>query len=307
MRTKLSIIAAIFAFSFVFLLIPSTSADALPKTGSTQSESPLPRPTTIPLSGEAELAMGFIANEHNIPKEELKFGSEQAVTFPMLGRNYIYVTIHHNAPDQFHLFSLLVDPVTKEIEPDYNIVRAAENAAYRNKYGRFEPALYERLLTVKDDELLPIAVWASHLNENRSYEQIVDEVIERFPDAKKAFDEQGSLWLVENTELSAQIQVYYEQLLAENAALRLQSSVDLLTKQGYKIDQLVGLPALSAKLPKKLVIELGNRDDISMIYLAETEGSPVLDVAMSTDRTPTVWARGYKGSGIRIAILEHYN
>ena len=88
---------------------------------------------------------------------------------------------------------------------------------------------------------------------------------------------------------------------------QLQSTVEWLTKQGYAIDKFVGIPALSAKLPKKLISELGNREDISMIYLTETEESPALDVTMATDRTPTVWARGYKGSGIRIAILEHYN
>jgi hypothetical protein len=112
-------------------------------------DSPLPTPapaaTPVPLSPEAEMALQFVAAQHGIPQDRLAFGSQETLTFPLLGHSYTYVTIHDNAPEGFQLFAVLVDPTTKTVEPDFNAVRAAEEAAYRARYGKLDPTLYERL------------------------------------------------------------------------------------------------------------------------------------------------------------------
>lgn len=112
-------------------------------------DSPLPTPSlappATPLSQEAELALQFVAAQHGIPQDRLAFGSQETLTFPLLGRSYTYVTVHDDAPDGFKLFAVLVDPATKTVEPDFNTVRDAEEAAYCARYGKLDPTLYERL------------------------------------------------------------------------------------------------------------------------------------------------------------------
>ena len=269
----------------------------------TPFDSPLPTPPT-PVSPEALLAIQFVAQQHKIPVEQLSFGSEEPVTFPLLERNYVYVTVHYNAPAQFHLYSVLVDPVTKTVEPDYNAVRAAEHAAYYSKYGKFEPALYDRLQQISEDELLPVTIWAAHTNEDSSYEQIVAEVISRYPEAEETFNETSVLWMVKDANLSMEIRGYYEQLLKENAVVRLQPIITWIEAQGFAVEEFSGLPAVAATLSKRVINELEKHDEVATIFLTEVKLQPESNIAIPTDRVPQVWARGIKGSGIRIAILE---
>jgi hypothetical protein len=304
MRIKIFLFVTALAASCL-LLVKVGPMNAQTDNTVTLFDSPLPTPT--PVSPEAMLAIQFIAEQYKLPVEQLTFGSEEPVTFPLLGRNYIYVTVQHNATDQFQLFSVLVDPVTKAVEPDYNAVRAAENATYYSKYGKFEPALYERLQTIAEDDLLPVTIWANYTNEAQFYEQIVAAVIKRYPAAEQAFNEKGTLWQVEDATLAAEIQRYYEELLKENAAIRLQSIIAWLEEQGFAIDKIPGLPAVAVTLPKVAINELGKRNDVAQIYLTEVKESTESEIAIPTDRTTTVWSRGMKGSGRRIAILESNN
>ena len=64
------------------------------------------------------------------------------------------------------------------------------------------------------------------------------------------------------------------------------------------------MPAVAATLPKQLISELEERDDVARVYLIDVEEREESDIAMPTNRVPTVWARGFKGNGRRIAILE---
>ena len=307
MKIKTFLLVAAIVMCAVSLSVQADAMNAQTDKTVNPFDSPLPTPSSTPISPEAMLAIQFVTEQHKIPVEQLSFGSEEPATFPLLGRNYIYVTVHYDSPDLFALFSVLVDPVTKEVEPDYNAVRAAEDMAYRNKYGKFEPSLYERLQVIAEDELLPVTIWAAHTNEDRSYEQIVTEVIKRYPDAEKAFNEKGILWMVEDANLSTEIQHYHEQLLTENAATRLQPMTAWLKERGLVVEEFSGMPAVAATLSKRVINELGKRSDVSEIFLIEAKSQPESDTAVPTDRTPTVWSRGIKGSGKRIAILEGYN
>ncbi|HQY94736.1 hypothetical protein [Caldilinea sp.] len=86
------------------------------------------------------MALQFVAAQQSIARDQLTFGSQESLAFPLLGRTYTYVTVHYNAPEGFRLFAVLVDPATKTVEPDFNAVRAAEEAAYRARYGKLDPA-----------------------------------------------------------------------------------------------------------------------------------------------------------------------
>ena len=105
---------------------------------------PFDSPLPTPIPPEAEMALHFVAAQHGIPQDQLAFGSQETLTFPLLGRSYTYVTVHYDAPDGFQLFAVLVDPAAKTVEPDFNAVRAAEEAAYRARYGKLDASNYGR-------------------------------------------------------------------------------------------------------------------------------------------------------------------
>jgi len=67
------------------------------------------------------------------------------------------------------------------------------------------------------------------------------------------------------------------------------------------------MPSFTAVLPKRVILELARRPDVSAIYLIETKEQPALDSAAPTSLAPFVWDRGYDGSGVTVAILEHGN
>jgi hypothetical protein len=108
------------------------------------------------------------------------------MVFPLLEREYTYITIFEIHSEPFRTFSLLVDPVTGHIEEDLNAVRAAEEAAYRERYGKFTPSLYERLQTVRDDERSPIAVWVAQADGLRIEEELHEALSTLYPEANRA-------------------------------------------------------------------------------------------------------------------------
>lgn len=270
-------------------------------------ESPLPTPTPTPLSPVAEAALQFVVDREGIPSEELTAGDEHPVTFPLLERSYSYITIYHTQPEDTQLFSLLVDPTTLEIEPDYNAMRDAENAARRARYGKLEPTLHERLKKIGDDEEILVAIWLAHSEAERSFDEIVAAVVARYPAAEEALAERGFLWAVDDPELAVAIQVEYERLRDENSDRRATSLIDWLRAEGVEAELIPGMPAVSAALPKRLILALNERDDVAAVYAFDAITTPESDIAIATDRTPIVWSRGYDGNGVNLAILEEDN
>ena len=110
-----------------FALFYSAAVNA--QTNTVRFDSPLPTPQTLePKSviSEVDMALQFIAKRENIAPEQLRSLYQATVTFPTLGRSYLYVTADIVTGDETKVFNVLVDPKTMTVEPDYNAVRAAE-------------------------------------------------------------------------------------------------------------------------------------------------------------------------------------
>jgi len=77
-----------------------------------------------------------------------------------------------------------------------------------------------------------------------------------------------------------------------------------LRVRAYEVKLHRGIPSLVARLPKRVILEIAQRDDLIRLYLIEGELVPLLDSAIPTARGNVVWRRGIEGGGQRIAILE---
>lgn len=182
-------------------------------------ESPLPTPFPTPhsdLSRAAQIALQHVSEQQKVDQRQLLLAGEETVTFPTLGYTYTLVTVFHDQPGAFQSFSILVDPTTGKIGDDYNNLRAAESAAYRAKYGRFDPTLYERLQQIGDEEKLPVAIWVTPSEKVRSEVELAAEFIKLHPEGEAALREHGVPWLVDDVKLQGELQMAWRQMqLAE--------------------------------------------------------------------------------------------
>jgi serine protease AprX len=58
-----------------------------------------------------------------------------------------------------------------------------------------------------------------------------------------------------------------------------------------------------AELPKRVILDLADRDDVERVYLTRS-GGLLLDSAVPTIRVDRVWDRGIIGFGVQVAVVE---
>lgn len=253
---------------------PAVNAVDFPSPVSSPLE-PLPLiASPTPISPEAEIALRYIAEREGIDPDQLYVAGEESITFEFLGKSYIYVVLFHTLPETTQVFSLLIDPITKAIEPDFNAIQASDRAAQSAHYGKLEPALYDRLQKIGDDEEILVAIWLAHSTAERSMDEIIAEVIARYPEAGKALAEGNVMWAVDDPKLSVEIQVEYERLIAENTTARGEALVAWLQTEGFSPKTIEGMPVVFVKLPKQTILALEKRADISGIEAADGEVTP---------------------------------
>ena len=221
--------------------------------------SPTPPPTPTP-SEWVQIALNYVSERYSIPIENLLVVNEHTRRYPLSGRTFQAVTLLDTRnPDKFGYkfeYSLLIDLSTRSIEEDLAAIQAAEDAAYLAKYGKLQPALYERLQPVSDDTVLPVAIWIANQGQERTDAEIYAELAAQFPAAAEALARGTKPFDVADPDLSEQIQAAYRQLHAQDITVRNIPLLDWLEKQGMSVEQQVGMPALTARLPKRIIMSL---------------------------------------------------
>jgi len=291
--------------------VSASFSSPLPAPGSFNSPLPTPIPSPTPIPGpsvEAQKALTYIAQRESIPTQALVVVTDHATAYPNLGRKFQVVTILDSRPGG-RFYDLLVDSINGRIEEDLAAIREAEERAYLDRYGRLEPALHKRLQEIKDDEILPVAIWATGKSQ-RSQEALFAVVAAQFPEAQAALARSGKPWDVEDPELAARIKTKYNQLGAVDTATRIEPLVVQLKARDSEVTTYGTLPSVTTWLTKHQILELAERDEVGMIYLIEERGQQETDVAIPTDLVPTVWDRGFRGfdgSGVTVALLDDGN
>ncbi len=239
-----------------------------------------------------------------MPVEHLLIEYELETPYPHSGRNFHYFKIANTRDAQWTTYSLSVETTTGAIEEDLAVLEEAERAAYVIKYGKMEPALWERLQQVTDDTVLPVAIWVAG-RPTRTDEELLAILAAEFPEAGKAMTAGAKPIEVENPELSLRIQQRYEELINANVTGRRQPVEAWLTEQGYRFERIEGMPSFTAKLTKAALQKLAQLDGVGLLYLIEAEAVPEgLDIATASDRVTTLWQRGLSGNGMKVAMLD---
>jgi hypothetical protein len=266
----------------VLITVGAAAAQANPKASiATTSHSPVDTadilvPTTAPTSApladpspEAQKALAYIAQQQGIPIEQLIVANEFRRSAPLLNRTFQAVTVLETQGGRF--FQLLVDLNSGQVEERVT-VEDAEARASNAKYGKLQPALYDRLQQLKDTDLVTITlVIAAGPGQSLGEREIAARaaLAAKYPEARAAIDRHGKPMDVADPALAAQIYKEYVALIDGDLPQRIVPVVAALKAQGFAVRTTAGLPAVTVSLPKAVVLTLAQRGDVGTIFLAE--------------------------------------
>lgn len=271
---------------------------------------PIPTITPTPVSDLGQQALEYISDKHNISLGSLVIGHEYQQPYPLSGLTFQAFTIidlvasSDEIPDATFEYNLLIDVETREVETDKAALDAAEEVAYREKYGKLEPALYERLQMVSDDTVLPIAIWVTGNQEEAPMLDIYAILADEFPEAAEALQQGTKPMDVADEVVSQKIEARYHELRKGMVEVRTEPILIWLEQEGVPVTNDLAMPSVTVNLSKEAILRLEKLDSVATIYLIEQEASPNADIAAATDRVTTVWNQGIDGSGVKVAILE---
>lgn len=276
--------------------VPETRAllnSPLPTPAPFDSPLPTPVPSPSPTPGpsvEAQKALAYLAQREEIAPEALVIVNEFRRAAPLLGLTFQAVTVLDT--ESGHFFQVLVDLDSGQVE-DRTAVEEAEEQNHRAKYGKLQPALYELLEAMGEDETVTIAIWVAAPPGKSLAEQqsaAFETLAARYPQARAAMERSGKPMDVDDPALAEHIYDEYVQIVNAEVASRVHPLVEALEAQGFAVRTAEGLPAVTVTLPKGNVKVLAARDDIGVIYLSEGgQRTLALDSAVQTNLAPAVW------------------
>jgi subtilisin family serine protease len=256
--------------------------------------SPLPTPSLPPLTNEAQIALRHVSETYDIPLDRLQVGDETIIEYPLTRRTLWEAKVADRKHPRAYLVEIDVD--SGQIV-DGEKVRQLEGEAYLSKYGKLEPELYDRLQTMRNDDVIKVSIWVSSVSVTEMWEQVAQqypEAVLEGPRPTKSSD------LDLHRQITAEMKAARRQIYQDCEA----PVVALLEGQGFKVTYSSQFaPVIFAELPKSAILELVDRDDIERVYLTSS-GGLLLDSVVPTIRANRVWGSGIIGSGVQVAVVE---
>lgn len=251
-----SICMTLFAIIVFTLLLQSNSKEA-----TNYLESPIVTPTSTPPSREEQIAREFFAKKSGIPIEEVYVGAPAIISYTVTMKGIWEASVGDREGNQMEIVT--IDRATHEVI-DGQVAYEAEQRARLEKYGKLDPALYEWLQTLADDELVQISIWFSGVD----VDQLRAEISAKYPDAKLTDSRPSS-----ETDLKLYEQIYKEMVDVEINAYRSQAApiIDEVEKAGGKIlYSSQRAPLIFAEVSKKTVYLVAAMEQAKSLSLNST-------------------------------------
>lgn len=221
---------------------------------------------------KSEKALEYISQKHGILKEQLMILNEKEASFPSSNQKIWSVKILD--PKTKEAYSVDIDEAGNIA--DIKAVEALEVAKYKEKYGKKEIALYEKLQKMNPDDTVEVGIWLTPMADTTKPEGEISE---------KEY----------NATLDVKRKAYAQK---EKPTLDMLKAKNINVKYASQY-----APLVYAEVPVKLMADIENLTDVDGIYLAR-EFKPMLNMVVSTERVQPVWSAGITGSGIKVAIVE---
>ncbi len=281
------------------LLPPTSSSEAYPGPGTPMPVNPTlqptiepPTPAPTPISEDVQRALEYVTQRYGLSLASLRIAYQSPAIYPLTDHSYLCVLVEDTASGKE--YGVAVDLKTKATMSNEEM-ETLEREARVARYGKLEPALYERLQGLGDEETLPVAIWiAAGPGQSQGERQaaVSAALAAKYPEARAAMEALKQPMDVSDPELRQRIEAEYRAMMAAQVEARGQPLLVELQRRGITVAAYTGMPSLTTVAPKRLIVELAQRADVSMIYLIEGKEQPALDSSVPTHRAPIVWGRG---------------
>jgi len=240
-------------------------------------------PTAGPQFSESAV-LEYVAAREGIPIDQLEITYLSKGRYELIGREFWFVKVVDRVS---HLsYGVIVDVADGSFVDSREDMDAAERAARFAQYGKLEPALYDRLQTMKTDDQIAVLINVSV--KRRSDEELFAELATKYPEVKEAWEKWQNPFMVESEELGEALEDEYGRMIASDIESQIQPLVDFLQSRGYTVRTFPGIPALGVILPKGLVLEVAQREDVVIVFRNDYEVIPSLDTSVPSNRAPAV-------------------
>ncbi len=221
---------------------------------------------------KSEKALEHISQKYGIPKEQLVITNEKEANFSLSNQKIQSVNIlDSKGKELYHVDLDEAGNVT-----DIKAAKTLEYAKYREKYGKKEIELYEKLQKMNPDDTVEVGIWLSPIvDTSQPKSEISKKEYKEMLDAKRLAYEQKEKPVLDI-------------LKAKNINIRYASQY---------------APLIYAQVPVKLIADVENIPEVDGIYLSR-EFKPALDTIAQTARVQQVWNAGITGSGVKVAVVE---
>ena len=217
----------------------------------------------------------------------LQLLNSTTVELPLTGRRVKIAKVLNQ--DDSRVLNAAIDEQSNEI--DFSELKAAEQRAYRARYGKLEPRLHDKTEKLRADQRanqkVKVAFW---LNTSEDLD---------------ALDPRTG-----RMDLSA---AEVEELLAKRSAQvkgvssrATEGLAHALERAGHAVQRRSeGAPMVFATVPAGLVRQYSERADVQLVYLAEdNQYQDQMNIAGPSVKADALWDLGITGTGSNIAIIE---
>lgn len=146
-------------------------------------------------------------------------------------------------------------------------------ALRQNRYDKFDRPLYERLQTVGEQDLLPVAIWVNGAR-GRSEEELQQILAARHPEVREALARHETILSLSDPVLIQRVKKEYEQLKQEDIDVRLKPLIAYLESQGVTAQSVGLMPSIAVTLTRSALFAVAEREDVGMIYLIDGVAEP---------------------------------
>lgn len=193
------------------------------------------------------MALRYVSETYEIPLDRLQVGDETIIDYPLAHRTLWEAKVADRQHPRAYLVEIDVD--SGQIV-DGEKVRQLEGEAHLSKYGKLEPELYDRLQTMRNDDVIKVSIWVSSVSVTEMWEQVAQqypEAVLEGPRPTKSSD------LDLHRQITAEMKAARRQIYQDCEA----PVVALLEGQGFKVTYSSQFaPVIFAELPKSAILEL---------------------------------------------------
>ena len=201
---------AIFLLVFVTVAISPTSIalsyQYYPKYQEKSFQTPSITETKSPKTDFSLIAQEYVSSKYGIPLNQLIITYQNETNYPFSEKKYwgiVFLGKENNIA-----YQVFVDMNDGSVIEDVSLLEEAENEAKFSKYGKLEPALFNRLQTMKLEDEVLVAIWTAG-TPKRSKEEKILELAASDDNVKKALARSGNPFDIDDKDIKFKVKEKY--------------------------------------------------------------------------------------------------